>query len=730
MTKKKNISEAISSIPRNVFSGLVVSFIALPLSLGLAMASDAPPISGVIASIVGGVVVSILGGTYVTISGPGKGLVAVILVSISSMGLSATYAAIICSGIILLLLGFLRLGKLADYFPSSAIQGVLAAIGLIILGKQFHIMLGNKIFKDNTIGYLAAIPETIQSVFFYENQGLQSAAIAGSVSLLIMVVYSKIRNKYLRLVPAPMWIVVLSLTFSYYCEFITKTPNPISEKYMVPMIPGFDEIISSLPTPDFSIMTTVVFWSNVTALTLIASIESLLSIKAVDKLDLRKRRSNVNKEIKALGLSTALSGLFGGLSVVSVIAPSSVNINNGGSVRLSNFCHSLFLSIFILLLSTELARIPLPALMAILVYTGYKLASPTLVKKIFFIGKEQLIIFFATLLITLKVGLISGIFAGIVITFFIHVLINKSFNLFFKNILKPNVLMFKESDSNYFISVKHFCSFLNFNNLKNKLDVIPQENDVVVDFSLCTFVDHTALENIDSYQELFYKKGGNLEVIGLDMLGTRSEHPFALRRVLPLSGLINRGVTKRENSLKTMAEELGVSYSAKKQQKSKHLRSFRFFSLKRIKHITNVLINKKEAVSLFDIRFSQGESITEGEVSTTMLLVELTKKTPSFTLTKEGLLERFYAIAVDKDIDIEGHKRFSSRFYLTGKNEKKIKLFFSKNIIKFLDENPSYYIESSNNSLLIFSKERLASVKEAKSLLEFGLNFKKVILEA
>ena len=143
-----------------------------------------------------------------------------------------------------------------------------------------------------------------------------------------------------------------------------------------------------------------------------------------------------------------------------------------------------------------------------------------------------------------------------------------------------------------------------------------------------------------------------------------------------------------------------------------------------------MLINKKEAVSLFDIRFSQGESITEGEVSTTMLLVELTKKTPSFTLTKEGLLERFYAIAVDKDIDIEGFKSFSSRFYLTGKNEKKIKLFFSKNIIKFLNENPSYYIESSNNSLLIFSKERLASVKEAKSLLEFGLNFKKVILES
>jgi len=152
-TKESTFVGFIKALPKNIFSGLVVSLIALPLGLGLAMASEAPPIAGVITAIVGGILVSILGGSFVTISGPGNGLVGVVLIAITTLGLTATYAAIICSGILLVILGFLRLGKLADYFPSSAIQGMLAAIGLIILGKQFHIMLGNKIVQDSGIDY-------------------------------------------------------------------------------------------------------------------------------------------------------------------------------------------------------------------------------------------------------------------------------------------------------------------------------------------------------------------------------------------------------------------------------------------------------------------------------------------------------------------------------------------------------------------------------------------------
>jgi len=726
-TKETSFRGFIKALPQNMFSGLVVSLIALPLGLGLAMASEAPPIAGVITAIIGGIVVSILGGSYVTISGPGNGLVGVVLVAITTLGLSATYAAIICSGIILIILGFLRLGKLADYFPSSAIQGMLAAIGLIILGKQFHIMMGNKIVRANGIEYLIEIPNTIFTVMNFQDKNLIYAALAGVLSLGIMVFYSKIRNKYLQLIPAPMWIVIISVGFSYYYELILKMPNPISGNYMIPAIPNIQEILTDIPTPNFEMVGTLPFWSSVIALTLIASIESLLSIKAVDKLDVQKRRSNVNKDIKALGLATVFSGFLGGLNVVTVIARSSVNVNNGGSNRSSNLFHALFLVVFILLFSTELTRIPLTALMAILVYTGYKLASPDVVRRIFTIGKEQLIIFFATLFVTLKVGLISGIVAGLIATFIIHIVVTKSLSLFIKNILKPNVLMFKEEDGSYFVSVKHFCSFLNFNMLKSKLEAIPEQSDVIVDFSLCGFVDHSVMENVHDYQELFHKKGGNIGVIGLEILGTKSEHPFALRRLLPLQNIISDNKTKRQKNLELIADDFELTYKPLKSRKVEFLENFIYFKTKKIEHIFNQLSAKKDPCRLFDITFSEGEFIAKEVVRSTMLFIKTPKTLPAFTLDREGLLERLYVLAGYKDIDIKNHADFSKRFYLRGENENAIRSLFNDELVRFFESNAYYHIESSKSGVLIFSKERVASIKEIKALLDFGIRLNKIL---
>ncbi len=728
--EKNNIKEFFKALPKNIFSGFVVSLIALPLCLGLAMASEAPPIAGVIAAVVGGIVVSIFGGSYVTITGPGNGLVGVLLVAVTTLGLNGTYAAVICSGGLLLILGFLRMGKLADYFPSSAIQGMLAAIGLIILGKQFHIMLGNKISRETSIDYLLEIPSTIGDVFVFEDKGLLYAAIAGVLSLAIMVFYPKIRNKYLQLIPAPMWIVILSISFSYYYELVLQQPNPIHPDYMLSGIPTLNEIITQLPRPDFGGVVSISFISSVFALTLIASIESLLSIKAVDKLDPEKRRSNVNKDIKALGLATIGSGFLGGLNVVTVIARSSVNVNNGGSNRSSNFFHATFLVVFILLFSTQLTRIPLPALMAILVFTGYRLAAPEKVQKIFYIGKEQLIIFFVTLLVTLKIGLITGIVAGVGVTFIIHIVINKSFGMFFRNILKPNVLMFKEqSDENgtYYVSVKHFCSFLNYNKLKYKLDAIPEDKDVVVDFSMCEFVDHTVMENLHDYQELFLKKGGHFEVVGLDMHDTDSAHPFALRRLLPVPNIFKSNLTKRQTNLEALAKDYSLNYTSTKRKDTHFLDNFMFFKTKKINHIYNQITGEKEDLLMFDIEFSEGEFIAKEVVRSTMLHIDLHRTIPQFTLDKEGFLEKVYAFAGFKDVPFEQHSDFSKRFYLLGEDEKAIKNFFVNDLVQFFECNPYYHVESNGNSLLVFSKERLASNKEVKTLLNFGKRLREVI---
>ena len=729
--KKNNIKAFFKALPKNIFSGFVVSLIALPLGLGLAMASDAPPIAGIIAAVVGGIVVSILGGSHVTIVGPGNGLVGVLLVAITTLGLETAYVAIMCSGILLLLLGFFRMGALADFFPSSAIQGMLAAIGLIILGKQFHIMLAHKISRADTVDYLLEIPFTINDAIHYNNKGLIFAAFAGIISLTIMLFYSKIRNKYLQLIPAPMWIVILSIGFSYYFEYGLHEANPIAPEYMVSGIPSIQKIIADIPTPNFGNIWSFMFWGNVLALTLIASIESLLSIKAVDKLDPEKRRSNVNRDLKALGLATVGSGLLGGLNVVTVIARSSVNVNQGGSNRSSNFFHALFLVLFIAFFSTQLTRIPLPALMAILVYTGYKLASPKVVTQMFSIGKEQLIIFFVTLIVTLKIGLITGIIAGVITTFIIHIFINRHLGagLFIRNLLKPNVLMYKEhgEKDNYYVSVKHFCSFLNYYKLKKHLDAIPENKDVILDFSLCDFVDDTVLENIHSYQELFAKRDGHFDVIGLDMHDTETKHPFASRRLLPVPNIIKNSLTRRQSTMETLAKNYNLKYSPKKKKEVSFLNSFSFFNTKHINHIYNKLIQKDSTISLFDIEFSEGEFIAKEVVRSTMLHIELDFKIPKFTLDKEGFLEKVSALAGFKDIPIENHDDFSNRFYLLGENETRIAQFFNDDVTHFFESNPYYHVESNGNALLIFEKERLASIKEIKALYDFGKRLKQVI---
>lgn len=734
MSQKNIFKSFIGEIPKNLFSGFVVSLIALPLGLGLALASGAPPISGIIAAVVGGTVVAILGGSNVTITGPGNGLVVVILAAITTLGTGAdgvidmnqgflyTLAAVVISGIIMIILGFLRLGSLGDFFPSSAIQGMLAAIGIGIFAKQIHVMFGNLEAKGSIIELLIQIPEGVLNFVNTDNTSVFYAGLVGVISLLIMIFYSKIRNRYFQLIPAPMWIVVLSVGMYSYFDLFSTTPYPIEKNLLIELS---DDILSKFAFPDFGKIYELSFINAVISITLIASIESLLSIKAVDKLDPLKRRSNVNKDIKALGLATVISGFLGGLNVVTVIARSSVNVNNKGSNRSANFFHAGFLVLFILLFASELKKIPLPALAAILVYTGYKLASPENLKKVLQVGSEQLIIFLMTLLITISTSLITGILVGIIITFVLHVIINKNILLFVKNILKPNVLMFTE-DGKYYVSVKNFSSFLNFTKLKSKLNQIPETDEAIVDFSLCDFVDHSVMENMSNYTEAFARKGGDFEVIGLDDSKSGSEHPFALRKILPKQMIPKKGVlTKRQKNIQKISEEMHYSYDAFSAIEMEELPQFGYFKTRKIDKVSNVLSN--DDCTIFDVQFSEGEMIAKQVIKATMLHIHTQKEVPNFTLDKEGIFEYLYHFAGFKDINLENHPDFSKRFYLLGKNEAKIRTFFTDELILFLESNKQYHIEASKVGLLIFSNERLASVKELKALAYFGAILRKII---
>jgi MFS superfamily sulfate permease-like transporter len=735
IARKSHTAIFMKDLPKNVFAGFVVSLIALPLGLGLALASEAPPIAGIIPAVVGGVIVAVLGGSHITITGPGNGLVIVLLGAITTLGGGDLYqgylftlAAVVFSGILMILLGFLRMGRLADFFPASAIQGMLAAIGIGILAKQFHIMIGHNNEAGNILSLLFQIPGGLYALWETDNVSIVSAAIVGFLSLLIMAFYAKIRNRVVQLIPAPMWILILSIGFSYLCAW-SGIPYPIEEKFLIP-IP--ENVISSLVFPDFGKVLEVQFMLAVLAITLIASIESLLSIKAVDKLDPGNRHSNVNKDLKALGLATTISGFIGGLNVVTVIARSSVNVNSGATNRSSNFFHAAFLVAFVLIFQEQLRKIPISALAAILVYTGYKLATPAAIKKIASIGKEQIIIFMATVLATLTTNLITGIAVGILVTFIIHILINKSVLLFITHLFKPNILMFREADGgNYFVSIKHFCSFMNYYKLKNKLDVISENEEVVVDFSMCSFVDHTVLEGLENYREIFDHKGGHIELIGLDKHETDSVHPFAIRKIIPLRALkpIERYFTRRQEDLKEAAKDFKWKYVPKKKKDTLFLRNYVFFNSRDVRYCYNQLGDEKNRIGVFDVEFTEGEFIAKEVIKATVMHISLSVNIPVFTLDKEGLLGLLYNLSGFDEIEIPNHPDFNRRFRLSGEDQPAISRLFSDELVLFLESNPYYHVESNSTALLILKKERLLSVKEIKRMIYFGKQLQKLLQE-
>lgn len=734
MNKANPFKQFFGDLPKNIFSGFVVSLIALPLGLGLAIASEAPPIAGIIAAIAGGVVVSILGGSHLTITGPGNGLVIVILSAIVGMGEGDLYqgylftlAAIMLSGLLLFIFGVFRLGALSEFFPSTALQGMLAAIGVGILAKQFHVMLGFTDVKGNTISQLILIPNSIKNLLANPSNELILAACIGVLSLCFLFLYARVRNSVFQLIPAPMWVVIASIGVMYYYDLVLKTPEVLGSNLMITLP---ENLMASLPRPDFSKILSSEFMGYTLSITLVAVIESLLSIKAVDKLDPLKRRSNINKDLRALGIATGISGFFGGLNVVTVIARSSVNVNNGGNNRSANFFHAAFLVVFILLFAKQIQKIPMPALAAILVYTGYRLATPENLFRIYKIGKEQAIIFLTTLVTTLLTSLTTGILLGILTTLLVHVFLNKSGVLFSRNWLKPNVLMYLEEETgNYYVSVKNFCSFLNFFKLKAKLDEIPPSEHAIIDFSLCEFVDHTVMEGLNDYSRSFSRQGGFFEIIGLDVHEAKTKHPFAIRKSLPESSFLNFEIslTKRQKLLQKLSTILDWEYLADPVSNYADLEQFFYFKTKWINYRYNNLESKNKDFLLFDLSYSEGAFIAKEDLRSTFLQIKVHQKMPVFTLDKENFMTAILQLSGLQDIDFKKHPDFSKRFYLSGEDVKSIRSFFTDELIFFFESHPAYYLESNGDSILIRGKERLASIQEIKQMLAFAEELLKIL---
>ena len=378
----------------DILSGLVVFLVALPLCLGIALASGAPLFAGIIAGIIGGIVVGFLSNSHISVSGPAAGLTAIVLVAISTLGsFEAFLLAVILAGVMQLLLGFAKAGTISNYFPSNVIEGMLAAIGIIIILKQLPHAIGYD--KDNEGDFFfiekGTGHNTFSALFDAVNYSHLGAILVTLISLAILIAWTKVAFlKKLTVLPGALVAVVISVILNEIFK-ATGSSLAISQEHLVslPIPASFADFLGQFSRPDFSAITNVNVWVVAGTIAAVASIETLLCIEAADKMDPLKRFTNTNTELKAQGVGNLISGLIGGMPMTSVIVRTSANANAGAKTKISAIAHGVFLLVSVIAIPTVLNKIPLACLAAILLMTGWKLANPSVFKHMWESGKFQ-----------------------------------------------------------------------------------------------------------------------------------------------------------------------------------------------------------------------------------------------------------------------------------------------------------------------------------------------------
>lgn len=514
----------------DLISGFLVFLIALPLCLGISMASGFPPVSGIFTAIIGGIVVSFFGGSHLTIKGPAAGLIVIALGAVTELGqgdpmlgYKLTLAVIVAAGILQIIFGWVKSGVLADFFPSAAVHGMLAAIGVIIAAKQLFTLIGVKPEAHETLDLLAELP----SGFAQLNPEI---ALIGLISLFIMFTFPLIKHPVFKKIPAPLVVILVAIPLGRIFDlehehtylFLDGHEYSIGPKFLVTLP---DSLLAAVTLPDFSQLFSGTSIKYIIMFALVGSLESLLSSKAIDSLDPYKRKSNMNRDLLGVGVGNTLAGLIGGLPMISEIVRSSANINNGGKTWWSNVFHGLFLLIFVAFFPFLIHQIPLAALAAMLIYTGYRLASPKEFYKTYQIGKEQLAIFLITIVVTLGTDLLLGIAAGIIAKIIMHL----KNGLPWKHMFKPLFTVTIEGDA-YVVDVFHSAVFSNYILLKKSLDALPRGKHLTMDFTNANLVDHTVMENLHHYQHDYEHEGGKFDLRGMDHLEKRSSHALSARK--------------------------------------------------------------------------------------------------------------------------------------------------------------------------------------------------------
>ena len=726
---KEGFKGFVENFQSDLIAAISVSLIALPLSLGIALAAGAPAMSGILSAVVGGVVTTFFRGGHISINGPAKGVIAVILLGITLMddgsGQAFNYVlgAIVVSGAIQTLLGLLKLGRLADIFHSSVILGILAAIGIIIFAKQIHVALGthseSSNIVQNLIDAVLLIPEANPFVVLISLTGL-----------IILLFHSKISFRLFQFFPAPIWVIALSIPFVYLFNFFdAQTLTFFGKSYDVGpslLLEIPENIMDSILFPNFSMINTLEFWTTVFSLLIITSIESLAIAKAVDKIDPYKRKTDLNKDLTGIGLSTVAAGFVGGLPIIAVIIRSTVNIHNGAKTKWSNLYQGILLLVLIVVLGPLMRQVPLCAFAILLVFTGFKLASPGVFKQVYDHGPEQLIFFIFTMVLTLYTNLLVGLVGGLSLALATHMLLAKlPISQFFKMIYNSGSDLSQIAEDRYELKIKGIANFLSIPRIDKLIKKIPDGVEVRVDLTDTKLVGITFMDYIVDYLKIQKTLGGNVVLEGLGSHISYSTYNRALKISLKNAAV---KLSPRQNRLKNLANEKDYRFNHEVDWNTSYLKQFHFFEIRPIERKSNSLIGQFDDTGvswqISDVTFNEGDAFSAETFNTTLIVLKLNKKIPVFTMEKEGLFEKIFdrvmALTGYKDIDFEMYPDFSRKFLITGKNESEIRSFFSKELVEFFEKNQIYHVESNGEAIIIFDKIKLARTDETISLIDYS----------
>ncbi|MEN9522234.1 MAG: hypothetical protein RL065_611 [Bacteroidota bacterium] len=492
------MNKIFSEIKPNLSSGLVVFLVALPLCLGIALASGAPLFSGMIAGIIGGIIVGSLSGSPLSVSGPAAGLAAVVLSSIHKLGSYETFVlTVFLAGLIQLALGFLKAGIVANFFPSNVIKGMLTAIGIIIIMKQIPHFFGYDKDAEGDLDFLQPDGDNTFTALLEPFSHIDiGATIIGIVSILIILLWDKYKSKKIAFIPgAAIAVIIAALINEFWISTNSNFALASNHLVQLPILHSFDEIKNTISFPDFSKIMMKDVWIIAFTIAIVASIETLLSLEAVDKMDEHKRHSPVNLELKAQGIGNVLSGLIGGLPITSVIVRSSANVNSGATNKSSAIIHGIFLLVCALLIPTLLNKIPITTLASVLLLTGYKLTNFNVYKQMWKKGKYQFAPFIVTVVAVVFTDLLTGVSIGMAMSVFA---------ILSGNIKLPYQYKKEFTDEGHIIRIdlSQEITFLNKAAVKDFLDRIPSESKVIINAESTKYIDHDVLEIIRDFKEV------------------------------------------------------------------------------------------------------------------------------------------------------------------------------------------------------------------------------------